>query len=391
MLFIDNKKMNESDFLAEIEKISGNKVDLKALKENTSFTYNEVSQTFDLAKLKKGQRVKRTSQGADVQAVFRIYDQKEGMEREIRYAKRMPYADVKNGGNLIYDPKAIDIPSGQFGYNPAKDIDMALYLLVHPACLDSPFRVEGEYRPYRYVHNNIRKESKRRSEKVTKLEDSLRHAGLLADEELKMFAKGLGLQMDKSLDYDDIRSEIKSYAMENPEKYYTAMQSESVKFIGMIQDAIDNSFIISKKIASTTVWLYNVGPNKGIQITSVPAEISNATEYLKTYLGNNMPSHYDTLINMNRQAYSEMNMEQFLRSKKEGKVPEEVYKTDAGKMTVADVVDSATSKAYLTNSHPQERPPSPQNAKLFLEAVTAGSITEDNVSEEVLNYVAKLI
>lgn len=392
MLFIDNQKVSESQFISEIEKISGKPVDMEALRKSTTFTYNEVNNSFNLAKFKTtGKKIRNVSQGGDVLSSFRKYDHESGIEREFRYAKKTPYADLKNGGNLVYEPRAIDISSGNFSFQK-NEIDLALYILVHPDCYDSPFRESEFTTAYKYSHVNVKKDVEKKNEKVLMLEKSLLHASRLEDQELLMFAKGLGVPLEKSFDSEDVRGSLKSWAMENTELYYKAMQTEVVKFMGMIQDALDNRYIISRKIADHTVFLYDKGINKGSQITTVPQEVSDDIQYLKTYLGTNISTHYDALMNLNKEAFSELSVENFLASKKEG-LPKEAFRLpteeESDVMTLADVVDHQSAKKYLRLSHFERKDSSQAKIAKFLKSVTAKEITDDNIEDVIVEYIAK--
>lgn len=387
MLFINNKKLNEKEFVSEVERLSQKTIDLKSLKANPSFTYNEVVNSYNLATFRRsGVKVPKISQGSDTLSVFRFYSELIGEDVEIRYANKSPYVNPLNPGVLIYSPKNLDLPSGEFGFLPS-EIDQALFLLIKPECLESPFRKEGS--AYRYSHNNLKAASTKKGSKADKISKALKHADSLLEEDLKLFAKGLNISLNEKMDSEDVRNEIKDFAINNIDQYSKAMQSESVRFLGLIQDAIDSGYIISKRIVDNIVWFYDIGVNKGSQITSVPPEAQNPLDYLKTYLGNNMGSHYESLINLRREALSGLKMEEFLQAKKNG-VSEEVYTFSGREMTLADVTTPATAKEYLTLSHPEGKQPAPVKCSEFLKGVLAGEITEENISEHAPNYIAKV-
>lgn len=385
MLFINDEVKTVEQFVQTVQKVTGKSINLDDLKKNPSFSRNQGVKSFNLATfLATGRKVPRNSQGDDIFSSFRWFDGNQSYE--FRYATRHPRRDLQNGGNLIYTPKAVDLDDDDFGFQE-KEFDLAVYVYCFPDCADSPFFKQGS--AHKYYHDSISKAVSRKKSAVTKIQESLAHADNLPDSEVKVFAKGLGLDINSNWGTDDIRTELKSYAVSNVDSYYTAMSQETVKYLGTIQDAIDQGHITSDVVGGLTAWKFNYGRYVGTQITVVPRESGNPVEYLKNYLKDNIHQYADILININKEAYSNLNAEQYLRSKAKQEVPEEVYTQQADFMTLAHVVDFNSAKEFLTLSHTQEKQPSPAKTKEFLELVQSGEINEANVNDLIHEYMNK--
>lgn len=386
MLFINDVSKSVEEFVSEISRITKKEIDLGDLKKNPSFLRNDAFKAFNLAVYKTtGNKTPNVNQGDDVFASFRYFD---GNEQYVfRYANNVPYRNRDKGDRLVYTPKAIDLPDDDFSFDDKNSFDQAVYIYCHPACSDSPF-----YDPEkvaRFSHNSLTKAVKRKSSKLTKLEDCLRYADNLAESEVKIFAKGLGLTLNEHWTTDDIRVELKDYALTYTDTFYNASQLETVKFDGMIQDAIDNKNIVSVNIVDTVVWNWGSGIYKGIQITSVPRGVGDTVLYLKNHIKENIAQYDEILVNLNKSSYANLKSEEYLRAKKSGVVPATEYQSDADEMKLSEVVDFKSAGEFLILTHPLQKQSSQKNTKAFLERVLSGDINDDNVSEEIVQYLAK--
>lgn len=388
MLFINNKQISDiPTFLKEIERISGKTVDIDALKTNASFTYNNIVTSYNLGKF-RSQRIKtpNINRGSEVLSNFKFYSEKLEAQFEIRYASKLPHQDMTRGGAFVYTPRNLDIPSGEFGFLK-KELDLALFLLIHPDCLESPFR--GDRESYRYSHNNLKEASNKIGRKMSALQSALNHVDEIVDEELKLFAKGLGLAIMDHMDSEDIRNELKAYAVDNIAEYTKAKESHSITFLGLIQECLDQGWIKVSRVGDNTVYTYDHGIHKGNQIVVVPPEIQNTVEYLKSHIGNNMASHHHILVNMNRTAAAGMNMENYLSSQKNG-IPENLITNENDYMKVSDIKVHKDAMEYLKMSHPEGNNTSQTKGAEFFKLVESGVITDDNVDEYIATYIGKV-
>lgn len=385
MLFINDQVKTVEQFVNDVEKITGKQINLDDLRKNPSFSRNDGVKSFNLATfLATGRKVPRNNQGDDVFSVFRYFDGNQSYE--FRYATRQPRRDLQNGGNLIYTPKAIDLQDDDFGFN-AKEFDLSVYIYCHPDCADSPFFKSDSV--HRFYHDSISKAVSRKKSSVDKIQESLAHADKLPDAEVKVFAKGLGVDINNNWSTDDIRTELKSFAISNVSVYYTAMSQETVKYLGTIQNAIDEGQITSDVVGGLTAWKFNYGRYKGVQITTVPREFGDPVEYLKNYLKDNIQQYADILININKEAFSNLKAEDYLRAKAKQEVPVEVYTQSSDVMTLDDVVDFNSAKQYLTLSHVEEKQPSQANANKFLQLVLSKEIHDGNINDVIHEYMNK--
>lgn len=388
MLFINDQKFTLEQFVSEIESLTDGKIDLEELKKNTIFVPNDAIAGFDFAKfLRTGKKEPKTGLGSDVLSVFRFYSEKKGGQQvEVRYASRIPHKNLTTG-NLIYTPKSLDIDSEEFGFTPSQ-IEMAMYLYVHPDCKQSPLKKEGSV--HKYSHKSLKAEIQAKDNKVKVMEACLNHATNMPDEDVKVMAKGLGVAFDHRYNTEEIRSEIKSYILENPHKYYSAMQTESIKFVGMVQDCIDNGYIKNEVHAGNVVWSYGRGPSAGRQITALSSDVGDPVQGLKDYLIENIAAHYPILINLRKDVIASQKAEDFLKSQKTETVNPEVYESEADFMGLDDVKDFQSASKLLMLTHPENKKSSQTKTSQFLAKVQSGEINNDNVNNVIHEYLAKM-
>lgn len=387
MLFINDERLNVEQFVTRMNELTGKKIDLEELKKNPSFSSNEAIAGIDFRTFATtGRRVPKYGEGSDILTVFRFFSTIKEQQVEVRYASRMPHNDFRSG-NKVYTPRHIDVDPRDFGFT-ASQIEAALYMYVHPDCKQSPVR--DETKVHKYSHNSLKANIQAKDNKVKILEACLLHATNLIPEEVKLMAKGLGINVDERYSSEEIRSEIKSFILENSAKYYESMQTESVKFLGLVQDCIDNNYISGNTTSGQTVWSYNQGPSKGRQIVAIASDVEDPIKGLKDYLIENIASHYGNLVGMHKGVVAAQKAEDFLKTQKTGEVNEEVYSAGGDTMELSDVVDFKSAATLLELVHPEGKKSSMTKTKQFLEAVQSGEINEDNVSEKVVDYIAKL-
>lgn len=384
MLLINNQRVNATDFVKKIKEITGKDVPLDELTSNMEFKYNPVKKGYDLALYKtRNMKVQKVLRSDDILASFNVWSDKDQSTIEFRFANRLPYANPKNPTIMVNDPKAIEFPGGVFNFEQ-RDVEKALYMYVHPLCIDSPFYRPGT--PYKFTHNNLKAESKRKLKDMSVKQEAFKHATNVDPDELKVLALGLGLSLIPNADSDDIRAAIQEYALENSKLYLEKTATETIKFEGMIQNAIDTGHIVNKIIGGINTWEFAKGADKGKQIMIVTSKNNNALGDLKLHMKTNIAEYYSSLAGFNKDLTADNTAEKFLSNLKNG-VDKNEFMPFEEELTLNMVVDHKTAKQYLINAHPERKNPSATNAKLFLDAITAGEIVDGNVDEESKKYV----
>lgn len=388
MLLINNKKVNVEEFISRIESITGKKVEISELKSNLEFSYNPTRKGYDYALLRdKGIKVSNTLKSDDILAVFKIWDNNEGESVEFRFANRLPYENSKVPGNIIYDPKAIEISGSGFAFEQ-KDFEKAVFLYIHPLCFDSPLHETG--RPYKYSHINPKAESRLKKEKMSKTQKAFTHASAIDDSELKIIALGLNIDLIPNADKDDIRTAILEFAMKSPDVYLEKTSTETVKFEGMILEALETRFIIKKEVGGIPTWEIGSGSRKGQQILVITNSDADHNLELMNHLKKNIAQYYPILSSFNNDVTADLTAEQYLSKVKNGGSKSDILPyEESHDITIDGVVDYKTAQLFLINNHPSGGQASAANTKKFLEEVLAGNITSENINEEVLKYLKK--
>lgn len=384
ILLINNKQVSLNDFIAKVEEISGKKIPLEQIKSNMEFTYNRVKNKYDLGTyLNTKTKVPKEKKQDDVLASFNVFDEKSGETFVFRFASRVPYTNPKDPNALVFTPKAIDFSGGVFSFEP-REINKVVYLYCNPSCSDSPF-----YNPnkvYKYSHNNLKAASQRKKEVISRKRQAFEHAGRVDEMEIKVLALGLGIDLIPNADADDIRTALQEYALEKPEEYLKYTQDESVKFDGMIQDALANGYIQRRSIGGATSFEFTGGRQAGKQILLVTDQGVDAVKELKTYMKQNIGAYYDDMSILNQEVSANLKADQYIKARKEG-LPKEVTQPYKEELLVSNIMTFSDSKLYLIEAHPEKGNPSQAKAKEFLEKILAGEITDDNVSEHVGEYI----
>lgn len=386
MLLIDNQQVNVDKFVSEINRISKKRIPLDEIKHNMEFKFNPLKKSIDLAMFKtRGMKVPKIARGADVLASFNAWDPENMKTVNFRFANRSPYTNPKNPTVLVHDPKAIEFPGGVFSFEE-RDLEKVVYLYANPNCFDSPLREKNK--PYKYSHNNLKAASRNKAQEMNDRQKAFMHATNVDESEVKVLAIGLGLQLMPHADATDIRAELQEYAMNNPKVYLEKTSTETVKFEGMIQEALDSGRILKKTHGSIVSFEWGMGSRKGDQIMVVSGQGINHTRELKQHMKQNIADYYNDLAILNRDIAADAKAEQFLRMAKQG-APKEVFTPHVEKLGFDSVVDFNSAKAYLASLHPEGGEPAPRNASEFYKLVASGDITAENVDELAKNYIKK--
>lgn len=384
MLLINNQQVSVTQFVEKVKQITGKDIPLDDLKSNKEFKYNPSKKGYDLGLYKTRQmRVQKVLLKDDVLASFNVWSDTDQSTVEFRFANRTPYTNPKNPTVLVHDPKAIEIPGGVFNFDD-RDIEKALYLYVNPLCFDSPFHKDGS--PYRYSHNNLKAQSKKKLKEMSLKQKAFQHASNVDEDDLKVLALGLKLDLIPNADSDDIRAAIQEYALENASVYLEKTSTETIKYEGMIQEALDTKFIIKKMMGGVPTFEFAKGPKKGQQIMVVMSNNNNDQGELVLHMKKNIAEYYPILASFNHDVTADNSAEQYLSNLKNG-VSKNDIKPFKEEVTFDKVVDFNSAKEFLKSSHPEGANPSPANTKAFLEKVQSGEVTNENVSEIAKSYI----
>lgn len=215
---------------------------------------------------------------------------------------------------------------------------------------------------------------------------AFQHAASVPESEIRVLAKGLKIQLIPNADEEDIRVALQDYAMNNSKAYLEMVAKGTVKYDGMIQDAIDTGYIKKKPVGNMIVWYFEKGRRAGEQITTVIDKTKDVVQELKNYMKDKIEQYYNDMAVLNDDVTSDMKAEKYLKSLEKG-VPLEDVTPYKEPLLLGTVEDFNSAKAYLTESHPEKGQPSPASTKKFLELVQSGELNENNISDEISKYI----
>src|SRR5690606_5178452 len=215
---------------------------------------------------------------------------------------------------------------------------------------------------------------------------AFQHASNVDEDDLKVLALGLKLDLIPNADSDDIRAAIQEYALENASVYLEKTSTETIKYEGMIQEPLDTKFIIKKMMGGVPTFEFAKGPKKCQQIMVVMSNNNNDQGELVLHMKKNIAEYYPILASFNHDVTADNSAEQYLSNLKKG-VPKNDIKPFKEEVTFDKVVDFNSAKEFLKSSHPEGANPSPANTKAFLEKVQSGEVTNENVSEIAKSYI----
>jgi hypothetical protein len=384
MLYIDETEKYSAEemfnYLSEQALSFKKKVGItyKELISHPVFKVNPIMESLDLGRTRqRGIKIKKIGLGTDLLAYFKFTDDS-GMERTIRYTKVNIYNDAATG-RPIYSPKNLEISPVE---HEATSNDIAVFLFFHPKNVDSPFHEEGAN--YIFEYDNLTKEADKKLNKGNLLRDALNAVDTIPDLDLVYFAKGLGIHNASSMNSKTIRAELTDKAIQDPIGFLEKRNQSSIIFDGRVIEAIEK-----QKIKFTNNgWVFNAGLRKGQVICDVPRGITDTEEYLKNHIKLNIEEYYKEIMTLTLSIQSSKSADDYLKQVETGQVNFQSPKP-AIEVDFEDVKDFISAENFLASKHDENRKPPKPKTSAFLKAVTEGSITEENLEEEITQYLAK--
>lgn len=179
----------------------------------------------------------------------------EGETMEIRQSTTPPRYDSKSGDYVFADRKHY-IDSHAFRVSLKKNLELALFFLLNPNNVDSPY---AEYNADAYKRlkvQDLEKAAKANNERILTLKkcfDAIYDEDVSLDS-LRQKASGLGIPKTFEKGKGELQSELAAKANANPIEFHAKWYTQDTEFKGIIQVAKDKGLIYRTVINGTARW-----------------------------------------------------------------------------------------------------------------------------------------
>lgn len=347
--------------------------------------------------------------GKSSKPVFSI--KKDGLTWTIRYyTAEIP--DKINPRITKYEPVRVKFEDKLAIY---PELDLAVFMYCMPSCADSTLAMPNWW----YTFQNKEKKAKTVTDRAGKIGEALVLINKdLSDHDILMIAKGLYAQnremkvipnpSAKNKTIGEIKADLTTLAMSNPDLFLTAADSDINEFYGMVLDAVDKG-IFKVRVSPNQVksWYWEVGPLKDSPLTDIsPAQ--NDFDALKSYIEADPNRVFGTLTKAHQQLSGQQNMENFFKDIKREKneylkkgilndMQEEINRVNPPVVNTGGHTEAPPIKlpaswndaiSVFTEFNDNKRP-EPKVLGKFWEGVKDNSITAENIREKLSELLEK--
>lgn len=312
----------------------------------------------------------------------------EGIMKRLRYAEaQIPRVE---GGVMRYqyEPGRLNVEGTLVNFQNAPD--KAFYMFLNPGNPTSPF---ADKLKKKFAYMDTVEKTLRDAADMSDIQKALAHASEMNEEELVIVAKGLKILKSNDYDIVALRLQLQQYAI-NPvtnKSYVKAMTDEMVRIEGRIRNMIDNGIFKIEKRGSTRQWVWAQGAREGEHIGEAlmnPNE--DAVQRLITHIKANLGDFLYDLRNSTNILQADRKAREVLAAETTPivDVPAHLASVNTD-MPVAntDMPAGLSLKERVTTfaefrdlvgekGYPKDN----KKVKIFMEAVTEGSVDDSNVN-----------
>ena len=192
-------------------------------------------------------------------------------------------------GRYIYFPNRIPQQGKEWTVDVAKDLEIAVLLLLNSKCADSPFHIPGRS-VAEYKISDSRKKAQADMAQVEQYQELIERVKTAPDGYIIRVAKGVALReglikMEDANDPFVARAELYNMAKTHPERLANALESKDVQIAGLVSDAAATGKIVYRTSQGGVInWMY-ADQFGGGQICDCPPK-TNIQEILIEHLMN---------------------------------------------------------------------------------------------------------
>lgn len=281
-------------------------VPLEELKKSTEYKINEDLKGYDL-----GSKKKRDFGELRFPSFFFV-DDKDGISHEIRYARSKANVKDKQGKiNEIYSPKKVQIDGD---VTVVTKLDLALFLYLSKKNKQSPFRKDGESAIWSYEFVDRQGIAKQTIGRGDAMLEALSHAKKSKGQDLRMVAKGMGIEDVDGMSELQIQAALSDLALVNPTLYLSKVNKQTTKMEGLVLDAVDKNIFKLDETMGTPKWLWAVGSDKGQLVCEVTNNSIAPNKFLINYIMGHIDQFYSKMLNIQNEIHTYDKAEAFLES-----------------------------------------------------------------------------
>ena len=286
MLFENRKQVTAEDLMLKY----GTRADYNKIVKKPSFEVSKDRRRVDTV----NGGVIKTPKASGMRSHFMATNPSTGLKVEIRYAQS---SNPKIVGDRVIDnfePRYVDVKGATFAFQ--NDIDLAVYLFLHPNNSLSKLRTNKGKAKYEYIDTKKRSEAKMAT--IDALQEALSHAKNISEDLLIILAKGLGIKGVEKKDAADVRADVMEFASKYPKVYLEKSGTEITYIEGRITNLIDKGIVKLNTVGSIRRWSWTSGEREGEHILDIINVTQDAKSALRNYFFNDISKHMSILNNI---------------------------------------------------------------------------------------------
>lgn len=286
MLFENRKQVSAEDLMRKY----ATREDYNKIVKKPSFEVSKDRRRIDAV---NGGIIK-TPKSSGMRSHFMATDPSTKLKTEIRYA--LNHLPKVIGDRVVdqFEPRYVDVKGATFAFQ--NDIDLAVYIFLHPNNSLSPLKSSKGKAKYEYV--DTKKRSQAKIESIDMLTDALSHAKNLKEDMLIILAKGLGIKGIDKKDSGDVRADVMEFASRKPKEYLEKSNTEITYIEGRIINLVDKGIVKLTTVGSIRRWTWVSGERAGEHILDIQNVTQDAKQALKNYFFSDINKHMNLLTSV---------------------------------------------------------------------------------------------
>lgn len=252
----------------------------------------------------------KVPKASGIRSHFMATDKQSRLKVEIRYAQSNNTRIVGDRVIDSFEPRYVDSKGATFAFQ--NDIDLAVYMFLHPNNTGSPLRSGNAKGKYEYI--DTKKRSQAKVATINALTDALSHAQNMNEDDLVVFAKGLGIKGIDKKDAYDVRADLMEFAQKYPKLYNEKRNTQLTLIEGRIVNLIDKGIVKLTNVGNLRRWTWAKGELEGEHILDIQNVTQDAKQSLKNFFFGDLNKWMNVLNNISNEMSSREKAEKALQA-----------------------------------------------------------------------------
>lgn len=262
--------------------------------------------------------VVKTNKSNMMRTHFMATDPTTGKKVEIRYAESNNERIVGDRVVDNFEPRYIDMKGATFAYQ--NDIHKAVYVFLNPNNGLSTLRSSSNKTKPKFEYIDSKKRAQAKTANMDALTEAMAHSGNLTDDRVILLAKGLKLKGIDKKDIEEVRTDVREYAMKNPKMYNDKVNSELTFIEGRIWNLVDKGIVKLSNVGSVRRWSWATGSREGEVIVDIVNTVQDAKTVLKNHFFEDLQRYMNILNDVNNDLTAKEKAEMFLKRQSEPEI-----------------------------------------------------------------------